>query len=235
MRPVSVADKRADEKEEKLLVETQTALEDSNRGLEDVQQQIDSISKAENHLRACGDCGSMISRRADKCPHCGAPMKAHFKPSGGVIAIGILSIIFGIIGLLLIPLGFVFITLGNVLLGSKYSTPSSSFALLRLPIDIVLDTILIISGIWILMLKNWARMLGIVYGWAQIILFFLAFIIGISEFTEALQSGNQAVSLVAIGGLVGGLVGMIPPIVLLIFYSRDRVREQFKAQSFDQH
>lgn len=90
-----------------------------------VEQNYGEISseKERTNLTICKDCGKPVSRRADRCPHCGAPMesmssKTEGKPQRVVVtptkSMGvsiILTVLFG-------PLGMLYSTIwGGIIMG----------------------------------------------------------------------------------------------------------------------
>ena len=152
------------------------------------------------------------------CPNCGS-----MKPSGGVIAIGVLSIVLGVIGLILIPFQILVTFGGGSLTGASYL----DFGILRAPIDLILEIILIISGIGVFMLKRWARTLALIYAWATIILAIIGLITVVPQIAKISPDAHSSFKAGMMGGLIGGAIALAYPIILLIFFSRRGVKEQF--------
>ena len=155
------------------------------------------------------------------------------QPSPGVIAIGVISIVLAVIGLVLLLLSSMLDSVGDPVL-EHYSLPNyeSAFYHPRWLVDCVLPISLLVSGIGTFMLKPWARTLAFVHAWCILakngfilVVIFATVFPTVFRATAAMDSGLAA-------GMVGALIveklgGCIYPIVLVVFFSRKSVKKQF--------
>jgi hypothetical protein len=92
------------------------------------------------------------------------------------------------------------------------------------------------SGIGLLRLKSWARILSIVYAVYAILLGFLGVAINVIFLVLPLlrraqeQNGPEAVGFIAgaIGGSLGGCIGLVYPVLLLMFLTRPKLAAAFR-------
>ena len=143
-----------------------------------------------------------------------------------VTVFGILNIIFGAMGLLAIPLGIIMMFVRprtmNLSEGVRVWLMFSSV------IGLARVVLLIVTGIGLLKLKRWARVWTFGYGLFAIgwqILGMIVVIIFIS--TGGYGYSSQQMPGI-IGGSCGGIVGLIYPILLVVFMRREDVIQAFK-------
>jgi len=98
--------------------------------------------------------------------------------------------------------------------------------------------VLIAAGIGLLQMKRWARLtsigyaiFGIVTGVVGIILN-VVFVFG-PMMTEARSGGPEAAAAIGglVGGMAGGCIGLVYPILLLIFMTLPNIRNAFLPQN----
>ncbi len=97
--------------------------------------------------------------------------------------------------------------------------------------------VLAASGIGLLLLKPWARVLSIIYAVYAIVLGLAGTVINVIFLVLPLlrqaqgQTGPEAAGAIggAIGGSLGGCIGLIYPVLLLIFMTRPKVVAAFQA------
>ncbi len=99
--------------------------------------------------------------------------------------------------------------------------------------------VLAASGIGLLLLKPWARVLSIIYAVYAIVLGILGTVVNaiflllpmLHQAQE--QSGPAAAGAIggAIGGTLGGCLGVIYPVLLLIFMTRPKIAAAFSASA----
>ncbi|MGA9779738.1 MAG: hypothetical protein ACLPRE_01995 [Limisphaerales bacterium] len=96
--------------------------------------------------------------------------------------------------------------------------------------------VLLATGVGLLCLKSWARILSIAYavyaivfGILGMVVNFVFMVLPIAEQARQ-QQGPEAAAAVggAIGGTIGGCFGLIYPILLLIFMTRPKVAAAFR-------
>jgi hypothetical protein len=142
-----------------------------------------------------------------------------------VTVFGILNIIFGAMGLLFTPLGilmmFVFPATMELSEGVKMWLMFGSV------VGLACAVLLIITGIGLLKLKPWARVWTFGYGLFAIGWGVLGMILNIIF----MSSGGYGFSSDAIPGLIGGfcgaIVGLIYPILLVVFMRKENVIQAF--------
>lgn len=153
---------------------------------------------------------------------------------------GILNIIFGVIGLC----G----TAGGVLpfvmdLPSDPGVPNPmldliksnagyrTFLMVSLALGAIIAVLVLAAGIGLLLSKAWGRTLSIVYGWYTIVAAIVGMVVNwyvmqplLAKMQEAGGPGQLAVTAGLVGGLIGAGLGMIYPILLLVFMNRPAIR-----------
>lgn len=162
-----------------------------------------------------------------------------------VTVFGILNIVFGTFGLLCTPISLAMI-LGMPVAGNPVLRVIHGNELYRLwtiggsLLGIVAAAVLLAAGIGLLQLRPWARLTSI--GLAIYNLVAGVLNIGMSVFVfmplvQGVKMGSGAEQAAALGALIGGIaggvggscVGMIYPILLLIFMTRPSVKAAFQA------
>lgn len=97
----------------------------------------------------------------------------------------------------------------------------------------------IISGIGLLMLKPWARVLGIGYSIYAIVMSLVGlvlnyiFVVGPLLQEAGQKSGPEAAGAIggAIGGMIGGCLGVVYPVLLIYFMTRPKVMATFRSSA----
>ncbi len=157
-----------------------------------------------------------------------AALAAHapLRPTS-VTVLGILNIVFGSLNLLCTPIAIV---------GLMVPQPNSPFQMgpgmkiytgFGVVLGLVCASVLLASGIGLLKQKNWARQTAYIYGWFAIIWGVIAIIINIFIFSPSLTGVSEEVAPAIIGGIVGsmcgGIIGLIYPIVLIIYLKKPHI------------
>jgi len=148
------------------------------------------------------------------------------EPSGSVTAIGVISIIFGIICIILTPLTMIVWVLTSFDPAWSDLSPHRLPCIIRIIINFLLDIILIVSGIGVLKLESWARALVSIYGWGKIALGTIAFIYTINLLTPN-QVHGRFPGILMFAMLFSFFGWFVYPIILLTFLGRPNIREQF--------
>jgi len=118
----------------------------------------------------------------------------------------------------------------------KSNATYRTFLIVSLVLGAIVAALVLAGGIGLLLSKAWGRTLSIVYGWYSIV----AAIVGmgvnwyvmqplLAKMQEGGGPGQVAVTAGIVGGLIGGCVGMIYPIVLLVFMNRPAIRHAVGA------
>jgi hypothetical protein len=149
-----------------------------------------------------------------------SPTQVVEKPTS-VTVFGVLNIVFGFLGLLCIPIALLVLAVA-----SKKMGVSLPFKIWSRVIGIGFSIWLLILGIGLLKMSKWARRGSVIYAWVRII--WILTVIG-SNF--AALSGWMVVSGGTkpefLGGVCGGILGLIYPILLLIFMQTNKVKQAF--------
>ena len=159
-----------------------------------------------------------------------------------VTVFGILNIVFGVLGLVGGCCAIGVLLVRNA--GNPWLPVMQDNALLRgwiicaNSLGFIASIALCAAGIGLLLLKEWARVLSIVYGILAIVLEIVGTIISVVVLLPAVMSrtaGLQGPAALgprvgAIGATVGGCFGLVYPVLLLIFMTRPKVVAAFKAQ-----
>lgn len=163
-------------------------------------------------------------------------------PSGGLKAIAIVSICLGSLCAICLPIGMI----ANMAPMQQSGQPGMPADLqddlqliqdhepkaLNLIVGLcneVLAICLIISGIGTLSLRPWARMLALFYGAASVMLTVIGVILTFviyGKIMGQLQTGFAKGALVG-GMCVSPIISLIYPVIVLWFYNRSNVKEQF--------
>ncbi len=105
-----------------------------------------------------------------------------------------------------------------------------------LPLGLIALLVLLVAGIGLLRLKEWARKLSIGYAIYAIVMGVVGMLMNLlfvvrPMLAQAQQQGpeNAAAMAGAFGGVMGGCIGMIYPILLLIFLTRPKLVAAFQA------
>jgi DNA-directed RNA polymerase subunit RPC12/RpoP len=190
----------------------------------------------------CPQCGRALQADGSsagtqvQCPQCGnavavpqwtsvpgASPGASGRPTS-VTVFGILGIVFGGLGLACAPVGLIATFVGPGRASPLSSVPGyMAWAVISSLIGMAAAGWLLAVGIGLLGLKRWARSGAIAYGWFAIVFGILSTIITIM----LLLSGGGSSTPEAVGGYVGGtcggLIGLVFPILLLIFMTKPHV------------
>jgi hypothetical protein len=158
-----------------------------------------------------------------------------------VTVLGILNIVFAVLGVfgMLATLAMFSPTAGSNNPALKLMQESPRYLMwlkVTIPIGVLGCLALLASGIGLLRLKRWARTLSIgyaiyaiVFGIAGVVMNFIFLFRPLLEEAQRSQGPEAAGAIgVALGGTVGGCVGLIFPIVLLAFMVRPKVVAAFR-------
>lgn len=112
------------------------------------------------------------------------------------------------------------------------------WTMFTMPLSFLSAIVLLTAGIGLLAVKNWARILSIVYAIYTIILGAIGMVLTVMfllmpmlERAQQQDSGPQMGAAIGgiIGGVIGGLIGMAYPVILLIFMTRRTFVDQLRA------
>ena len=159
-----------------------------------------------------------------------------------VSVFAILNIVFGALGILCTPLSVVFLFLpirtGSPILRMMNEQPVfRAWMIVEAALGIVAAIVLLVAGIGLLRLRPWARIVSIGYGVYAILNGLLGmvtnYIFILMPMAGEMRSGSaEALGAFAglIGGLVGGCLGLVYPVLLIIFMNRPRIRAAFATE-----
>ncbi|MHC4292144.1 MAG: DUF4339 domain-containing protein [Planctomycetota bacterium] len=144
-----------------------------------------------------------------------------------VTVLGILNIVFGGLGLLCSPFGIISILMPQPNSPFQLTSAMKMFSLVGCAVGFVFAIVLLASGIGLLYLKRWAREAALVYGWAAIIWGILALVMNGIMFSSSLSGASQEAMPAVVGGIIGamcgGLIGLIYPVILIVFMRKPHV------------
>jgi len=159
-----------------------------------------------------------------------------------VTVFGILNIVFGGFGLMGLCCAIGMLDMANAddlwLQAMRHNALFHGWMIFAHSIGFLGSIALCAAGIGLLLLKEWARVLSIVYGILAIVLEIVGTIISVVVLLPAVMSrtaGLQGPAALgprvgAIGATIGGCFGLVYPVLLLIFMTRPKVVAAFKAQ-----
>lgn len=168
-----------------------------------------------------------------------------------VTVFGILNIVFGILGLICTPFGLLVLAIPkeqmakmqppgapeNLAMNFMMENQTYRTGLVVLAIiGVLLGIILLTSGIGLLKMKSWGRLLSIYYAIAAIVMVFasvtftyFAYIVPLGELIEkANNPANNGAIASAYLGLGGSILNFTYPILLLIFMNRPIVLDSMR-------
>lgn len=142
-----------------------------------------------------------------------------------VTVFGILNIIFGAMGLLATPLGIlvIFATPRTMNLSAGVKV----WLLFGSLVGLACAVVLIVTGIGLLKLKPWARIWTFGYGLFAIGWGILGMIVNIISMSTGGYGYSSQQLPGVIGGFCGGIVGLIYPILLVVFMRKENVIQAF--------
>src|SRR5208282_3820870 len=148
-------------------------------------------------------------------------------------ALGILGIIFSAISLMVISPN----ATNNPVLEIMRNSPGYAVCMkIMMPLGVLACGVSIAAGIGLLKLKTWARILSIGYAIYSIVAGIIGWVFNYIFLMHPLleqasqKQGPEAAVLIgaAIGGTFGGCIGMIYPVLLLIFMFRPNIVAAFR-------
>ncbi len=168
-------------------------------------------------------------------PYYGAPPPmAPQKPSGGYKALGIVQIVFGVLGVFYALFGIASVTLLKAwsATSSVYDTPTMIYMLTHSALAVVTGAMLGATGFGVFRAKRWSRPLGIAYACVSLGETLLGTAINLLVIQPAMYArlhspiGSQMETFSIITALFGVVVASILPIFTLVALGRSAAREQ---------
>ncbi|MHC4212538.1 MAG: DUF4339 domain-containing protein [Planctomycetota bacterium] len=155
----------------------------------------------------------------------GEPDRLEYHPDmrpTSVTVLGILNIVFGGLGILCTPVGLV---ATFAIPNAMNSTPVAKvWLLIGSVVGIFCSFILLIVGIGLLNLRRWARKWTLGYGWFAIVWGIVGMFVNVAlAISGGMGNTPEAIGGV-IGGFFGGIVGLVYPILLIIFMLKPHVK-----------
>jgi hypothetical protein len=140
-----------------------------------------------------------------------------------VTVFGVLNIVFGALGLFSMPCAM-FVGLAMLPRIMNPTRTAKAWLLLSNLIGFVCTIVLLIVGIGLLKLREWARKWAIGYGWFALVWGVIATIINVMLMTSGAYGYSRDAAPGATGGTVGGLIGLMYPIFLVVFMYKPYVK-----------
>ncbi len=145
-----------------------------------------------------------------------------------VTVFGILNCVFGGIGMMCAPASFLLIPLMEKQM--QVTSGDKMWMLVSGVTGFIFSAWLLTMGIGLLMFKGWARMGSIVYACCYIPWILLAAIVNFIGMSQQLANKPGAAMPGYVGGACGGILGLIYPVLLLIFMQTEKVKQAFEAK-----
>jgi hypothetical protein len=154
-----------------------------------------------------------------------------------VTVLAILGIIFGALATFCMP--FVLIpyltnigTPNPAIDAVKNSPALMTWMILATIVGWILGVVEFTCSIGALQLKRWARTGLLAYAWAAIVFGLVGFALNITWVIPKMYAGQRGQAQ-AMGGMVGsvcgGFIGLIVPVLILLFFNREHVKEAFEG------
>ena len=163
-----------------------------------------------------------------------APMPMRSLRPAGIVALGVLSLIFGTLGLLVGGVRVILFSLGKVTLpdGRSIFFDVPPWLKLWTTADALLAFGLLVAGIGLLWMRRWARNLGMGIAALQLLSSLggiTSILLSFNRITQ--QSGPNSMPALAggIGAVIVQILGMIFPLVLLIILARRNTAEAMET------
>ncbi|MHC4481456.1 MAG: hypothetical protein ACYS1C_10890 [Planctomycetota bacterium] len=160
-----------------------------------------------------------------------------------VTVFGVLNIVFAVLGLIGVLIAAVSIAavramggMEDPLIQAIWESPvARAWNLAALPLGLAATIALFAAGVGLLLLKPWARILSLIWGIYDIVMEVGGLVIHFAFIRPALAQvagGPDAMraTFATVGAVVGGCLGVIYPILLLIFMTRPRVVDAFEPE-----
>jgi hypothetical protein len=149
-----------------------------------------------------------------------------------VLIFGILNIAFAAFGFLVLLLQCFLPRVSTPVLKALYDNPSYMVWMkISLWLGGAAAVVLLVAGIGLLLLQNWARITSIGYGIYSILECLVGCFVMLNVFAAILQQAQGELHAVMIGSMVGSVfglvIGLIYPILLIIFMTRPKVIAAF--------
>jgi len=143
-----------------------------------------------------------------------------------VTVFGILHIIFGSLGLLCSPVNFFSVFFAQRVM--QFSAPFKIWLIITAIVGVFTSAGLLTLGIGLLKMKKWALAGSYIYAWFAIVWGILSTTLtAVSLATGMVTMAREAMP-GFIGGLAGGMIGLVYPILMLVFLRRPQVRKAFE-------
>lgn len=163
----------------------------------------------------CPECNRIVTvPHGEKPP----PIPADTSRPASVTTFGILNIVFGGLALLCTPFSFYAVfAMPNDLNPSDWY---KGWLVFSSAASFICSAWLLALGIGLLGMRRWSRTGSIAYAWITVILGVVGTAMNVTAMTSGGVSMSPEASAGFIGGLFGGLIGLVYPILLLIFMKR---------------
>ena len=155
------------------------------------------------------------------------------KPTS-VTVFGVLNCVFGGLGILCTPFSVLGLFIGDLIPMSEMNPIEISpgykiFLLVASVIGIGVAAWLLSLGIGLLKFKSWARRGSVIYAWVAIVWGIVSAVINLLALSQGWMTAPQGQMPAMVSGMCGGMIGLIYPVLLLIFMQTKRVKEAFAA------
>lgn len=159
--------------------------------------------------------------------------------------------VFGVLNIVFAGLGLIGVISSAAMFASSATSDNSVIKIMRenpgymlwnkiwIPLGLLTIAMLLTAGIGLLRLKPWARLLSVGYGiWAIVsslagLVVNYFFLVRPMVEEASRKAGAEAAGAIggAVGAMFGGCIGMVYPILLLIFMTRSKVIQAFRPSS----
>jgi hypothetical protein len=162
------------------------------------------------------------------------PPVAPQKPSGGYKALGIVQMVFGVLGIFYALFGIASVTLLKIwsATAAVYDTATLVYMLTHSALAVVTGAMLAATGFGVYRAKRWSRLLGIAYACVSLAETVLGTAINLLVIQPAMYArmhspiGSQMETFSIVTALFGVVIASILPIFTLVALGRSAAREQ---------
>lgn len=154
------------------------------------------------------------------------------KPTS-ITVFGVLNCVFGGLGILCTPFSILGLFIGDLIPMSEMNPIDIEpgykiFLLVASVLGIGFAAWLLSLGIGLLKFKSWARRGSVIYAWIAIIWGIAGVGINMAALSQGWMSSPEGQLPAMVGGMCGSFVGLIYPVLLLVFMMTDKVKRAFR-------
>lgn len=177
----------------------------------------------------CRYCAQVDGKGKPICRPCCVARGVRQKRSVGVTVLGILDIIGGGTGVAYLPLVLLIWPVAQGSAGAEWAIPGyKAWNIAKTVLDFCISGALLVSGIWLLMLRDWARRVTVVLEVCTLIWMVMSAVPQFAWIIPARAGAGHPVS--AFSVVTSDIIGVAVCVLYIVFFTRPMVKAQFGRQ-----